>query len=89
MNPTALLLAEDSIESLRAHTTLLANLGRRYKFLEKELELAWTKILKFLKGLSAGQPSKLAKATALLIAAGVIRADPLHSLLSDSLTEVR
>lgn len=73
----------DDPETIRGFAQVLLKLVRRYKYLEKTLEEEFKKIIKFLKGFTAEERTRLAKLTAYLITSSLVSVSVLSSAIHD------
>ena len=70
-------------ETIRGFAQVFLKLVRRYKYLEKTLEEEFKKIIKFLKGFSEKERSRLAQLTATLITSSLVPVSVLSSAIHD------
>lgn len=80
-NPYSCFATENDHEALKRQAEIFRAMVRRYKYLQIDLEEAFSKTLKFLNGFETENMLKLAQLTAFVLAMGLISARPANSVI--------
>ena len=78
---------EADLVKMKRHVQLIRNLTRRFKYLTKTYEESMVKILKFLKGFTMEERTRLAVYTGLVLGEGLVAGTILASLLNEHLVK--
>jgi len=78
---------EADLVKMKCHVQIIRNLTRRFKYLTKTFEESMIKILKFLKGFTVEERTRLAVYTGLVLAEGLVAGTILTSLLNENLVK--